>query len=174
MDGMVINNLSAQATTECGLLQQELLKSFVEQRKQKGITESLMKRLASKKIDIISDMYGNVHVTHDNFGGCSCGFDIEVICDEIVLTLTYYVSKIPLDGLSKHDIIVAKRYNEYVYSYNSANNVSSDFKTFHPRGGLTGSCCWSFSIDDILESDFLTKGIRVGSKSDSPFNIFLK
>ena len=36
MDGMVINNLSAQATTECGLLQQELLKSFVEAEKQKG------------------------------------------------------------------------------------------------------------------------------------------
>lgn len=68
MDGMVINNLLAQPTNECGLLQQELLKSFVEQRKQRGITKSLMKRLASKKIDIISDMYGNVHVTHDNFG----------------------------------------------------------------------------------------------------------
>ena len=49
MDGMVINNLSAQATTECGLLQQELLKSFVEAEKQKGITESLMKRLAKKR-----------------------------------------------------------------------------------------------------------------------------
>ena len=53
MDGMVINNLSAQATTECGLLQQELLKSFVEAEKQNGITESLMKRLPSKKIDAI-------------------------------------------------------------------------------------------------------------------------
>lgn len=49
MDGMVINNLSAQATTECSLLQQELLKSYVEDRKQRGITESLMKRLAVKK-----------------------------------------------------------------------------------------------------------------------------
>lgn len=49
MDGMVINNLSAQATTECGLLQQELLKSFVEARKQRGITESLIQRLAEKK-----------------------------------------------------------------------------------------------------------------------------
>lgn len=174
MEGMVINNLLSQPTNECGLLQQELLKSFVEAEKQKGITESLMKRLASKKLDVISDMYENVHVTHDKFGGCSCDFDIEVICDEIVLTLKYYVSKIHLDGLSKHDRIVAKRYNEYVYSYNSANNVSSGFETFHPRGGLTGSCCWSFSIDDILERDFLTKGIRVGSKYDSPFNIFLK
>ena len=49
MDGMVINNLSAQATTECSLLQQELLKSYVEARKQRGITESLMKRLAVKR-----------------------------------------------------------------------------------------------------------------------------
>lgn len=49
MDGMVINNLSAQATSECGLLQQELLKSFVEARKQRGIMESLMQRLAAKK-----------------------------------------------------------------------------------------------------------------------------
>lgn len=49
MDGMVINNLSAQATTECGLLQQELLKSFVEARKQRGITESLIQRLAEKR-----------------------------------------------------------------------------------------------------------------------------
>ena len=57
MDGMVINDLSAQATTECGLLQQELLKSFVEAEKQKGIKEGLMKRLASKKIDVISYMY---------------------------------------------------------------------------------------------------------------------
>lgn len=119
-------------------------------------------------------MYGNIHVTHDIFGGCSCDFNIEVICDEIVLTLTYYVSKIPLDGLSKHDRIVAKRYNEYVYSYNSARNVSSNFTTFHPCGGLTGSCCWSFSIDDILKSDFLTKGIRVGDKGDCPFKVFLK
>ena len=174
MDRMVINNLSAQATTECSLLQQELLKSFVETRKQRGITESLMKRLASKKIDAISDMYGNVHVTHDNFGGCSCDFDIEVICDEIVLTLTYYVSKIPLDGLSKHDKSVAKRYNEYVYSYDCANNISSDFKTFRPWGGLTGIRDWSYSIDDILKSDFLTKGIRVSDKEDSPFKVFLK
>lgn len=174
MDGMVINNLSAQATTECGLLQQELLKSFVEAEKQKGIKEGLMKRLASKKIDVISDMYGNVHVTHDIFGGCSCDFNIEVICDEIVLTLIYYVSKIPLDGLSKHDKSVAKRYNEYVYSYDTANNVSSDFKTFHPSFGFTGSCYWDFSIDEILESDFLTKGIRIVSETDSPFDIFLK
>ena len=58
MDGMVINNLSAQATTECSMLQQELLKSFVETRKQKGITESLMKRLAVKKMNAIEDMYG--------------------------------------------------------------------------------------------------------------------
>ena len=49
MDEMVINNLSAQATTECSLLQQELLKSLVETRKQRGITESLMQRLAAKK-----------------------------------------------------------------------------------------------------------------------------
>lgn len=48
MEGMVINNLSAHPTTECGLLQQELLKSFVEQRKQRGITERLMQRLAAK------------------------------------------------------------------------------------------------------------------------------
>ena len=70
MEGMVINNLSAQATTECGLLQQELLKSFVEAEKQKGITEGLMKRLASKKLDVISDMYRKVQATHDIFGGC--------------------------------------------------------------------------------------------------------
>ena len=46
MKEIAINNLSAQATTECGLLQQEILKSFVEFRKQRGITESLMERLA--------------------------------------------------------------------------------------------------------------------------------
>ena len=45
MDGMVINNLPAQANTECSLLQQELLKSFIEARKQRGITESLMKTI---------------------------------------------------------------------------------------------------------------------------------
>lgn len=174
MDGMVINNLSAQATTECGLLQQELLKSFVEAEKQKGITEGLMKRLASKKIDVISDMYRNVHATHDIFGGCSCDFNIEVIYDEIVLTLTYYVCKIPLDGLSKHDKSVAKRYNEYVYSYNSANKVSSNFKTFHPRGGLTGRCDWSYSIDDILKSDFLTEGISIDNAIGGVFKVFLK
>ena len=49
MDGMVINNLSAQVTTECGLLQQELLKSFVEARKQRGIMESLMAKISGKK-----------------------------------------------------------------------------------------------------------------------------
>lgn len=48
MKEIAINNLSAQATTECGLLQQEILKSFVEFRKQRGITESLMERLAKK------------------------------------------------------------------------------------------------------------------------------
>ena len=174
MDRMVINNLLAQPTNECGLLQQELLKSFVEARKQIGITERLMKRLAVKKMNAIEDMYGNVHVTNDKFGECGSDFYIDATADRITLSLKYYVNLIPLDGLSKHDKSVAIRYNKYVYSYDTANNVSSDFKTFHPRGGLTGSCCWSFSIDDILESGFLTKGIRVGSKSDSPFNIFLK
>lgn len=90
------------------------------------------------------------------------------------MTLKYYVNRIPLDGLSKHDKSVAKRYNEYVYSYDTANNVSSDFKTFHPSFGFTGSCYWDFSIDEILESDFLTKGIRIVSEADSPFDIFLK
>lgn len=174
MEGMVINNLSAQANTECGLLQQELLKSFVEQRKQRGITESLMQRLAAKKLDAINDMYGNVRVTHKEFGECGSDFSIDVLSNRIELTLNYYVKKIPLDGLSKHDKSVARRYNEYVYNYDSANNVSSNFKSFHPLYGLTGCCSWSFSIDDILKSDFLTKGIRVGDKGDSPFKVFLK
>ena len=116
MDGMVINNLSAQATTECGLLQQELLKSFVEARKQRGITESLIQRLAEKKIYAIRDMYKNVHVTHNKYGECNCFFHIETFDDEFTLALKYYVKKIPLVGLSKHDKSVARRYNEYVYS----------------------------------------------------------
>ena len=174
MDGMVINNLSSQATTECGLLQQELLKSFVETRKQKGITESLMKRLAVKKMNAIEDMYGNVHVKHDKFGKCGSDFYIDATADRIKLSLKYYVNRIPLDGLSNHDKSVARRYNEYVYSYDTANNVSSDFKSFHTPYGLTGCCSWSFSTDDILKSDFLTKGIRVGDKEDSPFKVFLK
>ena len=174
MEGMVINNLSAQATTECSLLQQELLKSFVEAEKQKGITESLMKRLASKKLDVISDMYDNVHVTHDKFGKCGSDFCIDATDDRITLSLKYYVNRIPLDGLSKHDKSVARRYNEYVYSYDCANNVSSDFKTFRPCGGLTGIRDWSYSIDDILKSDFLTEGISVNNAIDSVFKVFLK
>lgn len=174
MDGMVINNLSAQATTECGLLQQELLKSFVEARKQRGIMESLMQRLAAKKMNAIRDMYENVRVTHKKFGECDSNFYIDAIVDRITLTLKYYVKEIPLGDLSKHDKSVARRYNEYVYSYETANNVSSDFKTFHTSFGLTGSCYWDFSIDEILESDFLTKGIRIVSETDSPFDIFLK
>lgn len=174
MDGMVINNLSAQATTECGLLQQELLKSFVEAEKQKGITESLMKRLASKKIDVISDMYGNVHVTNEEFGECGSDFYIDATDDRITLSLKYYVYRIPLDGLSKHDKSVAIRYNKYVYSYDTANNVSSGFKTFCPWGGLTGSCDWSYSIDDILKSDFLTEGISVDNAIGGVFKVFLK
>ena len=74
MDGMVINNLSAQVTTECGLLQQELLKSFVEARKQRGIMESLMQRLAAKKMNAIREMYENVRVTHKKFGECGSDF----------------------------------------------------------------------------------------------------
>ena len=174
MEGMVINNLSAQANTECGLLQQELLKSFVEQRKQRGIMESLMQRLAAKKLDAINDMYGNVRVTHKEFGECGSDFSIDVLSNRIELTLNYYVKKIPLDGLSKHDKSIARRYNEYVYSYDSANNVSSGFKTFCPSFGLTGSCYWVFSIDEIAENDFLTKGIRFDGETDSPFNVFLK
>lgn len=174
MDGMVINNFSEQTTTECGLLQQELLKSFVETRKQRGITESLIQRLAEKKIYAIRDMYKNVHVIHNKYGECNCFFDIETFVDEFTLALKYYVKKIPLDGLSKHDKSIARRYNEYVYSYDCANNISSDFKTFRPWGGLTGIRDWSYSIDDILKSDFLTKGIRVSDKEDSPFKVFLK
>ena len=174
MDGMVINNLSAQATTECSLLQQELLKSLVETRKQRGITESLIQRLAAKKMNAIRDMYKNVRVTHNKYGECSCYFYIDTFVDEITLTLKYYVKKIPLDGLSKHDKSVARRYNDYVYNYDKANDISSDFKSFHTPYGLTGCCSWSFSIDDILKSDFLTKGIRVGDKEDSPFKVFLK
>lgn len=174
MDGMVINNLSAQANTECGLLQQELLKSFVEQRKQRGITESLMQRLAAKKMNAIEDMYGNVHVTNDKFGECRSDFDIDATDDRITLTLKYYVYRIPLDGLSKHDKSVAIRYNKYVYSYDTANNVSSGFKTFRPWGGLTGSCDWSYSIDDILKSDFLTEDISVDNAIGGVFKVFLK
>ena len=174
MDGMVINNLYAQATTECSLLQQELLKSLVETRKQRGITESLIQRLAKKKMNAIRDMYKNVRVPHNKYGECSCYFYIDTFVDEITLTLKYYVKKIPFDGLSKHDKSVARRYNDYVYNYDKANDISSDFKSFHTPYGLTGCCSWSFSIDDILKSDFLTKGIRVGDKEDSPFKVFLK
>lgn len=174
MEGMTINNLSAQPTTECGLLQQELLKSFVEQRKQRGVTESLMQRLAAKKLDAISDMYGNVHVTNEKFGECGNDFYIDATADRITLSLKYYVYRIPLDGLSNHDKRIAKRYNEYVYNYDFANNVSSDFKTFRPWGGLTGSCDWSYSIDDILKSDFLTEGISVDNAIGGVFKVFLK
>lgn len=174
MDGMVINNLSAQPTTECGLLQQELLKSFVEQRKQRGITESLMQRLAAKKLDAINDMYGNVRVAHKELGECGSDFYIDTTADRITLTLKYYVYRIPLDGLSKHDKSVAIRYNKYVYSYDTANNVSSGFKTFRPWGGLTGLCDWSYSIDDILKSDFLTEGISIDNAIGGVFKVFLK
>ena len=174
MEGMVINNLSAQSTTECGLLQHELLKSFVEAEKQKGITEGLMKRLASKKIDVISDMYGNVHVTNEKFGECGSDFYIDATADRITLSLKYYVNIIPLDGLSNHDKRIAKRYNYYVCNYDTANNVSSGFKTFCPWGGLTGSCDWSYSIDDILKSDFLTEGISVDNAIGGVFKVFLK
>lgn len=174
MKEIEISNLSAQATTECGLLQQELLKSFIEAEKQKGITEGLMKRLASKKIDAISDMYGNVHVTNEKFGECGSDFYIDATDDRITLSLKYYVYRIPLDGLSKHDKSVAIRYNKYVYSYDTANNVSSGFKTFCPWGGLTGSCDWSYSIDDILKSDFLTEGISVDNAIGGVFKVFLK
>ena len=174
MEGMVINNLSAQANTECGLLQQELLKSFVEQRKQRGITESLMQRLAAKKLDAINDMYGNVRVTHKEFGECGSDFYIDATADRITLTLKYYVNWIPLDGLSNHDKRIAKLYNKHVDSYDTANNVSSGFKTFRPWGGLTGSCDWSYSIDDILKSDFLTEGISVDNAIGGVFKVFLK
>ncbi len=174
MDGMVINNLSTQPTTECGLLQQELLKSFVEQRKQMGITKSLMQRLAAKKLDAINDMYGNVRVTHKEFGECGSDFYIDATADRITLSLKYYVNIIPLDGLSNHDKRIAKRYNYYVYNYDTANNVSSGFKTFRPWGGLTGSCDWSYSIDDILKSDFLTEGISVDNAISGMFKVFLK
>ncbi len=174
MEGMVINNLSAQANTECGLLQQELLKSFVEQRKQRGITESLMQRLAAKKLDAISDMYGNVHVTNEKFGECGSDFYIDATADRITLSLKYYVNRIPLDGLSNHDKRIAKRYNYYVHNYDTANNVSSGFKTFCPWGGLTGSCDWSYSIDDILKSDFLTEDISVDNAIGGVFKVFLK
>lgn len=174
MEGMVINNLSAQANTECGLLQQELLKSFVEQRKQRGITESLMQRLAAKKLDAINDMYGNVRVTHKEFGECGSDFYIDATADRITLSLKYYVYRIPLDGLSNHDKRIAKRYNYYVCNYDTANNVSSGFKTFCPWGGLTGSCDWSYSIDDILKNDFLTEGISVDNAIGGMFKVFLK
>ena len=174
MDGMVINNLSAQATTECSLLQQELLKSLVENRKQRGITESLMQRLAAKKMNAIRDMYKNVQVTHNKYGECNCYFYIDTFVDEITLTLKYYVKKIPLDGLSKHDKSVARRYNDYVYNYDKANDISSDFKSFHTPYGLTGCCSWSFSIDDILKSNFLAEGIIVNNAIDAVFKVFLK
>lgn len=133
-----------------------------------------MQRLAAKKLDAINDMYGNMRVTHKEFGECGYDFYIDATANRITLDLKYYVNWIPLDGLSNHDKSVARRYNEYVYSYDTANNVSSDFKTFHPSFGLTGSCYWDFSFDEILESDFLTKGIRIVSETDSPFDIFLK
>lgn len=119
-------------------------------------------------------MYKNVHVTHNKYGECNCFFNIDTFADEFTLALKYYVKKIPLDGLSNHDKSVARRYNEYVYSYDCANNISSDFKTFRPWGGLTCIRDWSYSIDDILKSDFLTEGIIVNNAIDAVFKVFLK
>lgn len=133
-----------------------------------------MQRLAAKKLDAINDMYGNVRVTHKEFGECGSDFYIDATADRITLALKYYVNIIPLDGLSKHDKSVAKRYNYCVYNYDTANNVSSGFKTFCPWGGLTGSCDWSYSIDDILKSDFLTEGISVDNAIGGVFKVFLK
>lgn len=119
-------------------------------------------------------MYGDVRVTHRKFGECVSHFSIDAFADGITLTLKYYVKKIPLNGLSKNDKSVARRYNEYVYSYDCANNVSSEFKTFHPLCGLTGSYSWDYSIDEVLKSDFLTKGIMVfDNEIDNPFKIVL-
>lgn len=132
----------------------------------------------SENIEIHED--GSVWRTYNNdakwdwyqMGGSD--FYIDATADRITLSLKYYVNIIPLDGLSNHDKRIAKRYNYCVYNYDTANNVSSGFKTFRPWGGLTGSCDWSYSIDDILKSDFLTEGISVDNAIGGVFKVFLK
>lgn len=153
-----------------GMIQQELLTARAEILKQNGISKELVRVLGNMKRNVIEEIYPTVTVLHDKYGECKWNWHVESFGDSIILSLKYCVKSIPLDGLSKHDKVIARKYNR-AYGYLDKYGTYREFKSFKER--IVGSIEWTFSIDDMTDEIFLKKKLRV-SEQYKPFTILLE
>lgn len=167
---MEIKNIyGVKPNTELGMIQQELLTARTEIRKQQGISKELIRTLGNMKLKAISKKYPKVKVLHEKYGACSYKWEVQSGMDRIDIFLGYYVNSIPLDGLSKHDKVIAKRYNDS-YGYDERFEIRSNFKSFKER--LLGSTYWTFDINDMTSDEFMKKGLCMAGDY-KPFTILL-
>lgn len=158
------NNYGSKPMTELGILQQELLIARTEMLKQQGITQELLRVLGNMKLKAIKGMYPSVKVFHEKYGDCSYEWELQRGIDYIRIYLNYYVENLPLDGLSKSDKVLARRYNN-LYSYQSRDELSYKFKSLAER--LTSYVFWDYNLNSITDVDFLTGGIHCDETNGS-------
>lgn len=170
---MEINNIyGSKPMTELGMLQQELLTARTEILKNRGISKELTRTLGNMKLNAIRDKYPKVKVLHDKYGACAYEWKVQSSMDGIDLLLCYYVKSIPLDGLSKHDKVIAKRYND-AYCYDERVATNYKFKSFKEQC-LLGSTYWTFGLNDLTDEKFLVKGLSLSERGYSKFTILLE
>lgn len=170
---MEINNIyGSKPMTELGMLQQGLLTARTEILKNQGISKELTRTLGNMKLNAIRDKYSKVKVLHDKYGSCAYEWKVQSFMDRIDLFLCYYVKSVPLDGLSKHDKVIAKRYND-AYCYDERVGANSKFKSFKGKY-ILGNTCWEFDINDIVDEKFLKKGLNLSKNNSSLFTILLE
>lgn len=168
---MEINNIyGSKPITELGIIQQELLTARTEILKQQGISKELIRTLGNMKLDAIKKRYSKVKVLHDKYGACSYEWKAQSRNDGVDIFLGYYVKSIPLDGLSKHDKGIAKRYND-AFGYDWKSEIYECFKSFKEQ--LISSTYWSLDISEMICDDFLKKGF-IMTGDYKPFTILLE
>ncbi len=155
--------------TELGMLQQELLLARTEMLKQQGITKELVRVLGEMKLDAIKETYSSVKVSHEKYGVCSCEWELRCYIDSVRIYLNYYVKNLPLDGLSKSDKVIARRYNNG-YDYKRRDELSYRFNSISTM--LCSFIFWDYDFKSITSNDFLTRGIQCDRIHD-PFTITL-
>lgn len=167
---MEINNIyGSKPMTELGMLQQELLTARTEIVKQKGIAKELFRVLGNMKLNAIRDKYPSVKVLHEKYGAGDYEWQVKSQFDRIEIKLCYCVKRIPLDGLSKSDKVIANKYR-YAYGYDERQEIYYQFKSFKEK--VLDYACWYFELSDIMDADFLKKGLTL-VRDNNPFTIIL-
>lgn len=159
------NNYGSMPMTELGMLQQELLTARTEMLKQQGITRELVRVLGEMKLDAIKKTYPSVKVSHEKYGVCSYEWKLVCFVDSIKIYLNYYVKNVPLEGLSKSDKVIARRYND-CHNYERRKELSYRFNSIGTT--MLYSCIfWDYDFKSITSNDFLTKGIHCDEMDDA-------